>query len=211
MEARRREPYEEDRITGRTDITRTDLDRGEPRLVDRTDVITSDVLRERDGVRWGPIWGGALAAFGILALLGALGAAIGLTANATAGAAVDPTMATVWGAIIVAIALFVGGYIAGRFASIGGAISGLAHSFLTWATLLALGVVLAGFGFASGLAMMGGPGGLGGPAGGAAPFTPGDTGATWGPFAIMLIGLLASLIGGYLGGTQLRGRPDFRL
>lgn len=205
MEARRREPYDEDRIAGRADT-----ERGEPRLVDRPANVVADILRERDVVRWGPIWGGTLAAFGLLALLGALGAAIGLSAN-TGGAAVDPTTATIWGAIIVAIALFVGGYIAGRFSMVGGGVAGLAHSFLTWSTLLALGVVLAGFGFAAGLSLMGGPAGMGGGAGGPSPLTPGQPGSAWGPFAIMMVGLIASLIGGYLGGSQLRGRSELRL
>src|SRR5262245_29984511 len=107
MEARRREPYdrerlEEDRVAEHRDIG----ERAEPRLVERP--APTAALQDRDVIRWAPVWGGTITAFGILALLGAFGGAIGLTA--TAGGVVNPVVVTVWGAIIVAVALFAGGY-----------------------------------------------------------------------------------------------------
>jgi hypothetical protein len=207
MEARRREPYdrerlEEDRIAER----RETAERAEPRLVERPGAAA--LLQDRDVIRWGPIWGGTLAAFGILALLGAFGAAIGLTA--TAGGLIGPTAVTVWGAIIVAVSLFVGGYVAGRFSLLGGRIYGMMQSFLTWSTLLVVGAVLAAFGFGAGLVALGAIPGIGAP-GGPGPLLPGQPSVSWAPFIIMLIGLIAALAGGYLGGTQLRGRPEYRL
>jgi len=206
MEARRREPYDrerldDDRIADRRDVA----DRTEPRLVDRPGV--AGLLQDRDAIRWGPIWAGTIAAFGILAILGAFGAAIGLTA--TAGGILGPTAVTVWGALIVVIALFVGGYVAGRFSFLGGPTFGMMQSFLTWSTLLVVGAVLAAFGFGAGLAVMGSLPGVGAPGGPGG--LPGQPSLSWAPFIVMLLGLISALIGGYLGGKQLRGRPDFRL
>jgi hypothetical protein len=209
MEARRREPYdrerlEEDRLTERRGDV---IDRGEPRLVERPGAQALGVLRDHDIVRWAAIWGGTIAAFGLLALLGALGAAIGLSAtNLTFSMDGLGLAATFWGAVVVAVSLFIGGYVAGRFALVGGTMSGMMHSFLSWSTLMVLGAILAAFGLTAGIVVLGGPGGIGAPG-----VRPDGGGASWAPFGLMLIGLIASLIGGYLGGKQLRGRPDFRL
>lgn len=71
-----------------------------------------------DGIKvsWGGVWGGVLAAAGILLLLAALGIAIGITATdpGQADASRLGTAAGIWGGVSLLVALFVGGLVATR-------------------------------------------------------------------------------------------------
>jgi hypothetical protein len=103
----------------------------------------------RDLVRWGPIWAGLLLALGIQFVLGAIGLAIALSAyNPTAanyGARVGSTLG-IWTAISALIALFVGGYAAGRMAAVLGLRNGLTQGSIVWALALVLGTILSALG-----------------------------------------------------------------
>ncbi|MCX6020566.1 MAG: hypothetical protein NTZ05_02335 [Chloroflexi bacterium] len=225
MEARR-QPYEEERLGERRAVP----ERGEPRMVERPGIGAAAILESRDAVRWGPILGGAFAATGIMLLLGTLGAAIGLSATqpGVPGAAggISPTAAGVWSAVSLIVALFIGGYISGRYCFIGGTASGISHGAVTWAVTLVLTTFLAALGAVivmanvlgalvvlattPGAAPISGAGSL--PSLNAFPNLVGAAaGGLWWTFAALLLGLLAAAAGGWLGGTQVSGRPIFRL
>jgi hypothetical protein len=79
----------------------------------------------RDRVRWGPIIGGLATAMTSMLILSLFGLAVGLTTvnagdAAQAGALPDNTgtTAAIWGAVSAIISFFLGGFVAGRTASV---------------------------------------------------------------------------------------------
>ncbi|HSN20271.1 MAG TPA: hypothetical protein VLS49_06325 [Usitatibacter sp.] len=96
-----------------------------------------------EGIRvsWGGIWGGVLTAVGLLLLLAALGAAVGITAT-------DPTQANAgtvgmaagaWLGVAMLIALFVGGMVSTRIGATFDGSTGFWSGALVWVvTLLAI-------------------------------------------------------------------------
>jgi len=79
----------------------------------------------RDRVRWGPIIGGLATAMTSMLILSLLGLAVGLTSvNAGDAAATGSVpnnagaMAAIWGAVTAIISFFIGGFVAGRTASV---------------------------------------------------------------------------------------------
>ncbi len=110
---------------------------------------TAIALAMRDLVRWGPIWAGLLIALGIQIVLGAIGLAVALsTYNAAApnfGARVASFL-SIWSVISALIALFIGGFIAGRMAAVLGFRNGLVQGTVVWALAMLLGVLLSALG-----------------------------------------------------------------
>lgn len=106
-------------------------------------------LGMRDLVRWGPIWAGLLTALGLQIVLGTIGLAIGLSAYSAAapdfGARVSSFL-SIWSVVTALIALFVGGYLAGRMAAVLGLRNGLVQGTVVWALALLLGVILSALG-----------------------------------------------------------------
>lgn len=105
----------------------------------------------RDLVRWGPVWAGLLISIPIQLVLSALGFAIALSAlNPTAANYTQRLASTMtwWSAISFLIAMFIGGYIAGRMAAVSGVRNGLAQGTLVWALALLAGVILSALGAA---------------------------------------------------------------
>ena len=104
-------------------------------------IVTRPMTLDHIRVSWGGIWGGVLTAVGILLLLAALGAAIGITAT-------DPTQADagrlgmaagVWLGVSLLIALFVGGMVSTRTgATVDGATSFWEGALVWVVTLLAI-------------------------------------------------------------------------
>jgi hypothetical protein len=79
----------------------------------------------RDRVRWGPIIGGVATAMTTMLILSLFGLAVGLTTvNAGDAAATGSvpdntgTMTAIWGAVSAIISFFIGGFVAGRTASV---------------------------------------------------------------------------------------------
>lgn len=105
----------------------------------------------RDLVRWGPIWAGLLIALAIQVVLGAIGLAVALSAYDVNSANYADQVAntlSIWSAISALVALFVGGYIAGRMAAVLGLRNGFIQGTVVWALALFLGVVLSALGVA---------------------------------------------------------------
>jgi len=99
------------------------------------DVVPTEVVAERPGLRWGAIVAGAVTALGICALLYDFGLAVGLSRiNPTAARALRPAglFAGVWALIVPLVALFVGGWVAGRGAGIVGRGGGAVHGLVMW-------------------------------------------------------------------------------
>jgi MFS family permease len=105
----------------------------------------------RDLVRWGPIWAGLLLALGIQLVLGTIGLAIALSAYDPAApdfAERAGTTLSIWNAVTALIALFIGGYIAGRMAAVLGLRNGLVQGSVVWALALVIGMLLSALGVA---------------------------------------------------------------
>ncbi|WP_347977349.1 hypothetical protein [Microbacterium sp. ProA8] len=143
---------------------RTDTDLDHDGVADRREVVTDRndaslretvVAREHErfgGIKFGAAFFGWLTALGALvaltAVVAAIGAATGLASPETVEDAVDAadqnmTAATIIGAIAIAVVLFVayfaGGYVAGRMARLSGAKQGLA----VWLWAIAIAILVA--------------------------------------------------------------------
>ncbi len=173
----------------------------------------------RDITRWGPIFAGFVASLSLIVLLGVLGAAVGLQiagqgAPATAPGATTTTPpsstgAAIWAAVTLIIAFFAGGWVTGRTSAIAGATSGWIHGFAVWSLTVSVLLFLGAFGLAGVIGAI-----TGNPAAAGALTTPGTPGtsaaqnfslaqgAAWGTFIALLLGLIASVLGGWVGGTM---------
>lgn len=103
-------------------------------------------------ISWSGVWSGFLVAVGTLVLLTALGVAIGATvADVSPGSASNPQGwgigAGVWGFVSVAVALFLGGMVAGRFGAVpivGSGATGAVEGMLVWVLAMLTVIVLGG-------------------------------------------------------------------
>lgn len=129
----------------------------DPRATDRRDAVGVDRARQHErfgGINWGAAFFGWLVAVGIAALLTALlsaaGAAIGLTEVSESEARSNAETISVVGGIllivVLAIAYYAGGYVAGRMSRFDGARQGLG----AWAIGLIVTVLLAVLGAIAG-------------------------------------------------------------
>ncbi|MCL5025029.1 MAG: hypothetical protein M1531_00805 [Chloroflexi bacterium] len=149
----------------------------------------------RDITRWGPIFAGLFVAFSVVVLLGALGAAFGLQV----GGDLTTTGAAIWGAIMLIVGFFVGGWIAGRASAVSGPAWGWLQGVVVWAITMSAFVFLGGFGLAG---VIGATIGLGAGAPGALATPTGIQAAAWGTFIAMILGLIFAAIGGWVGGMM---------
>lgn len=108
-------------------------------------------------VSWGGIWGGVIAALGILLLLTALGVAIGVSTldAASADARTLGLGAGIWAAAALLVSLFLGGMVATRIGATFDRATGFWEGFLVWTvSMLVMGALAAG-GFGMGAMMAG--------------------------------------------------------
>ena len=100
----------------------------------------ADVVTPRDRLRWGPIWGGLIAAISLFLVLELLMYGFGwLTIDFTGRDATGTGDAWV-STLMALIAFFVGGWVAQATSSVRGADAGALHGFMVWA--LGVGVIL---------------------------------------------------------------------
>jgi hypothetical protein len=136
-----------------TDGTTTDTDSAAV-PVESQNSLREDVLereqRNFGGIKVGSAFFGWVAAMGIAVLLTALvaatGAAIGQSASGDLGNAVNDNASAIglWGAVALAVIMFIayycGGYVAGRMARFNGALQGL--TVWLWAVVIAIIVAI---------------------------------------------------------------------
>ena len=126
------------------------------RVTDRHPGVAYAPLLHSDGLRvsWGGVIGGVLLAVGLLVLLGALGAAIGI--SATDPGNTDPGTlgmgAGIYAAVSLLLALFFGGWAATRM----GAISDRATGFCEGALVWVVSILLVAYAAAAGIGMLAG-------------------------------------------------------
>ena len=186
--------------------------------------VAPTTVAVRDRVRWGPILAGLVSTLATLILLSLLGVAVGLTAAAgdpNGGATVATnkannygTGAAIWAGVSALIAFFIGGFMAGRTAGVRGKLNGWINGALVWAIVLPLLLWLAGNGASGFLNAIGfNINGFinnvsstvnnvnNGTTGAATTQTATETArnGAWGALAALLLGLIASGIGGLLG------------
>lgn len=96
-------------------------------------------------MRWAAIFGGAVAALGVWALLYALGLALGLSAvnpNDPGSLRSSGIFTGVWGLVAPLVALFIGGLVASRSAGVVTRTGGILHGFVMWGLTTMLGAWL---------------------------------------------------------------------
>jgi hypothetical protein len=128
----------------------------ERRVIERRQLNYSPMLASGEGLRvsWGGIWGGVLAAVGLLILLSALGVAVGISAvkpGETDVAALG-TGAGIWAGVSLLLALFLGGLVATRVGAIFDRTTGFFEGTLVWV----VSVLLMGYLASSGIGMVAG-------------------------------------------------------
>ena len=98
-------------------------------------------------VTWGGVWAGVLVAMGSLALLSALGVAVGATAIERASD-VDRvvSVAAIWGAISLLASIFIGGMVATRLGMVYDRATGMFEGVLVWVVSMLLMAAFAGSG-----------------------------------------------------------------
>jgi ABC-type transport system involved in multi-copper enzyme maturation permease subunit len=99
-------------------------------------VETFAVSDDRDRIRWGPIIGGIFVAIATQLILGALGAAIGLSIGGS-GDAVGVGIG-IWSIISLLLALFIGSWVAAAGSVPMNRKSALLQGLILWATTLAI-------------------------------------------------------------------------
>jgi hypothetical protein len=112
------------------------------------------ILPVRNRVQWGPIIAGLVSALAIFILLTILGFGVGASVLDPAQAGEEGGLwATIWGAITVILAFFVGGWIAAKTAAVGGEFGGMMNGLLVGATgvLLVIWLTASGLGSLFGL------------------------------------------------------------
>ena len=144
-----------------------------------------------DGLRvsWGGVWAGVLVALGGLALLSALGVAVGETAINPSSSDPDRiiTVAGIWGAVSLLASLFIGGMVATRVGMVYDRAAGMFEGVLVWVVAMLLTALFAG----SGLVLV-------------PDFSinlGGGKAAAWLGLAAMLLSLLAA-VGGAMAGRK---------
>lgn len=169
--------------------------------------VVADATGLRDRVGWGPIWAGlitTLPVFLILELL-AYGIGLGLTSGGV--------NAWVTG-ILVLIAFFIGGWVAGRTSGVRGSSAGLVTGFLVWGLGVTLILALSLFGAGQLFGVLGRvltSGSQFNP--GASGINPSDVASqfrtvAWGGFLSLIVSAIAAMLGSWLGAL---GRPLGRL
>ena len=152
-----------------------------------------------DMVRWGAIWSGFLLLLGALALLSIFGIALGL------GTPEVGTAAVIWGAIVLIVSSFIGGWFAGWTSGLKGAATGALNGAIVWALLIAASVVLAALGAAGVLGALANLGIISpqvGPGAVPSPETLQVQAGAWGTLVALLLSLIAAVVGGVIGGGQ---------
>jgi ABC-type transport system involved in multi-copper enzyme maturation permease subunit len=99
-------------------------------------VETFAISDDRDRIRWGPIIGGIFVAIATQLILGALGAAIGLSIGGT-GEAIGVGIG-IWSIISLLLALFIGSWVAAAGSAPMNRKSALLQGLILWATTLAI-------------------------------------------------------------------------
>ena len=108
-------------------------------------VAAETVVRDQLRLSWGAIFGGAISAFGLWLLLYVFGLAIGLTtldANNPNSLRPSGMFTGIWALVSPLIALFVGGWVAGRGAGFVDRPGGGIHGLVVWALATLIGATL---------------------------------------------------------------------
>jgi hypothetical protein len=105
----------------------------------------SDFVVGRPRLSWGAVFGGAVAALGLWMLLYVFGLAVGLSTidpNGMRSLKPSALFAGIWAVIAPLIALFIGGWVAGRGAGFVGRASGAVHGLVVWSLTTIFGGAL---------------------------------------------------------------------
>jgi hypothetical protein len=203
MEARRREPERVERPEARMEPI-------EARRVEEPE-HGGATFGMRDLSHWGPVWAGVIGGFAVLILLTLLGLGIGLAAfDPTAGAAAVGTPAFIWGAIVLLLSYFVGGWLAGRTSSYHGTTtSAFILGSLVWALSVVLLVLMASLGIAGIFGAILGPFNVAGGVTAGQLITTAASTAIW-SFFILLLAWVAAFAGAYVGTKSMASDREFR-
>jgi hypothetical protein len=114
-----------------------------------TTVVATDPDPDRQQLKWGPIWAGVVAAFGIFVLLSMLAIALGLQAAPGVSGQNLGIGASIVTSIITLVAFFIGGFISAWSANLSDPSRALLNGFLVWSLFVAVVALLAALGVGS--------------------------------------------------------------
>jgi len=119
-----------------------------------SDASYGSILHGGMKVSWGGIWGGVLIAVGLLVLLTALGAAVGVSAvqPGQTEASTIGIGAGIWAAVSLLLALFLGGLVSTRIGAITDGTTGFVEGALVWI----VSILLMGYFASSGIGALAG-------------------------------------------------------
>lgn len=186
---RRGEGFERERITPEPQEVR----REEPYAAEP---YRTDLAPRHDLTHWSSVIVGFFASLAVIVLVGALGVALNMNTSVNVG---------IWAAVTLIVGFFCGGWFAARTSSVAGPTVGLIQGAAVWAVTVCILLVLSAFGAAGALGAFGLAPDMMPAAPGATPggLTTGQL-AGWAGFIALVLGLIASCAGGWLGG--LAGR-----
>jgi hypothetical protein len=105
-------------------------------------------------IRWGAILAGAVLAFGIYALLGILGAAVGISISDRVNPTALSTGAIIWALLTTCVAVFVGGLMTTVFTVGENKVEAVTYGVIMWAVLFLSFSFLGNAGLRNGLSAM---------------------------------------------------------
>jgi hypothetical protein len=165
-------------------------------------------------IHWGSVFAGLFTALAVMALLSALGAAIGATAYDPGDDARRFGIGTgIWALISSLISFLIGGFVAARTSGHTDRQNGLFHGFMVWAVAIPLLAFLVGSGLTrltSGTMMSPNPARVDLRENTAQDAKKAAMAAAWGALASLLLGMGAASLGGHLGARGLPRMEDLK-
>jgi hypothetical protein len=154
----------------------------------------------RKGIDWGAIWGGVFCFFTIFVIFGVLGLAIFASVQGPGPSSTGAEYGIgAWTVVLTIIAMYVGGWAAGRLAGFSSRQEGMIHGFVVFGLSVVSMLVLVSLGgsalIATATQTATGAAAAGGPAASTPYLVSLMTGLGWGGFVALLLGWLAALAG----------------
>lgn len=158
----------------------------------------SEATLEHNRIHWGAVWAGFFVAFFVFLVMEFLGLAIGMTITGKPPS--DFRLASeIWTAVFAFISYLVGGYAAGKAASVFDRQWGAVNGFMVFLLTVPIALLLAGLGVGTVLGFAGNAVATSAGTANTTSLAATTSGAAWTIFVVLCVGFIASGIGGYLG------------
>lgn len=158
----------------------------------------SEDTLEHNRIHWGAVWAGFFVAFFVFLVMEFLGLAIGM--SITGKPPSDFRLASeIWTAVFAFVAYLIGGYAAGKSASVFDRQWGAVNGFMVFLLTVPIALLLSGLGVGTVLGFAGNAVSTSASTANTTQIAATTSGAAWTIFVVLVVGFIASGIGGYLG------------